>query len=436
MGGPPMQGQNLQQMPQQQMQQQMQQPQMQQQMQQPQMQQMQQPQMQHQQLPQQQMQQQMQAQQLPPQQQMQQRQLQQLQQPHLQQHPQGAPMGSQMMQPQLQQPQEPTGVANGAASVSKQVDKPTLEVGMQVDAQCVGWGDEFYPGTIRELLPSGEVQILWDGDDPSISNCPPELVTPRQQAAAAPSANADKASSDNNVQINSSTVASPVVDQVNVAPAATPVVPQTISAVASGDGHGQKRPLQEAADNELSAANAVAAVVQRSYRYDLGPGDEIESPISNLRRRVEAELRDGLSITISLHIVREPDAGVPPAPATSQVVTAPSRTAAAPNGASAPHSIPAQTPQTASMASGAGAGVTMPKASPGVAPVFPSATGPVGTPGVTMPGVPNMPSIPAMPQIPSMPGMSFTGMGGAGPLNLVAPGMMQQGGAMGMAKMQ
>jgi len=41
-----------------------------------------------------------------------------------------------------------------------------------------------------------------------------------------------------------------------------------------------------------------------SYRYDFGPGDDIATPIANLRRRIEVELRDGCVVSLALHVVR------------------------------------------------------------------------------------------------------------------------------------
>jgi len=46
------------------------------------------------------------------------------------------------------------------------------------------------------------------------------------------------------------------------------------------------------------------AASPRSYRYELGPGDDVAAPMANLRRRVSAELRDGCSVTVQMRIVR------------------------------------------------------------------------------------------------------------------------------------
>ena len=77
------------------------------------------------------------------------------------------------------------GQPNGGTLALKRAQN-MFTVGMRVEAQCVGWGPDWYPGVVRQLLPSGEVQVLWDGDDPSISNCPPDLVKPRIPAATEP----------------------------------------------------------------------------------------------------------------------------------------------------------------------------------------------------------------------------------------------------------
>merc|ERR1719183_2404834 len=107
--------------------------------------------------------------------------------------------------------------------------------------------------------------------------------------------------------------------QPNVSSTSPPATSAPSAPAVEPDNQGQKRPRED-------AESIIAAAVQRSYRYDLGPGDEIESAISNLRRRVETECRDGLQVTISLHIVRNPDAGIPPAAVTAEApVTAPAR---------------------------------------------------------------------------------------------------------------
>merc|ERR1719498_500968 len=94
------------------------------------------------------------------------------------------PMQMGAMGQQQQAPQAEQGATNGAAQQLIGVAGAVLKVGMHVDAQCVGWGPEWYPGVIRELLiESSEVQVLWDGDDPSISNVPPQYVKPRGQPA-------------------------------------------------------------------------------------------------------------------------------------------------------------------------------------------------------------------------------------------------------------
>jgi len=132
-----------------------------------------------------------------------------------------------------------------------------------IEAVCVGWGHDYFPGTVRELLPSGEVQVLWDGDEPSISNVPPQLVRLRGDQTVA---------------------------------AASPDVSTT-------------QPREESSGAVVGATKPVIAAVSstatpRTYRLDLSPGDDLAAPVANLRRRVEQELKDGRSITLSIHLTR------------------------------------------------------------------------------------------------------------------------------------
>merc|ERR1712050_103781 len=88
---------------------------------------------------------------------------------------------------QQQQMKFQTESSQAGQEVNSSVQQPQaadiggFKVGMKVDAQCAGWGPEWYPGMIRELLPNGELQILWDGEEPSISNVPPESVRQRPE---------------------------------------------------------------------------------------------------------------------------------------------------------------------------------------------------------------------------------------------------------------
>lgn len=74
----------------------------------------------------------------------------------------------------------------------------------------------------------------------------------------------------------------------------------------------------------------------RTYRYELGPGDDLASPVADLRRRVEMELKDGRSITVSIHIVRPAGGQAQAPPATERSTEAskvPAPTPAVPSGA-------------------------------------------------------------------------------------------------------
>lgn len=194
-----------------------------------------------------------------------------------------------------------------ASAQPPQVQVP--KVGDHVEAQCLGWGNVFYPGVVREILPNGEYQVLWDGDEPSISNCPPQCVKvsgpdeEAQPAAVEPSSSA------------------PVVEQppqpaVLQSPSLSEQPVETAPADVAQAQPRQREPpatvvatpapasVASPAAASAAAAPATSAPRHRNYRYDLGPGDEIGGPMANLRRRVETEVRDGCTVMVSLTIVR------------------------------------------------------------------------------------------------------------------------------------
>merc|ERR1719193_642338 len=86
-----------------------------------------------------------------------------------------------------------------------------------------------------------------------------------------------------------------------------------------------------------AALRGASAASPSSYRYDLGPGDDIVAPVANLRRRVETELKDGCRVTVALIISRP--AGRPdfsPDAASQVTVGAPAEPAAPAAAAAAP----------------------------------------------------------------------------------------------------
>lgn len=185
-----------------------------------------------------------------------------------------------------------------------------LAVGDAVEAQCVGWGSEWYPGVVRALLPNGEVQVLWDGVVPSISNVVPSFVRQRtKKGGALPvTSGADlggdsttPSSRDVCTRNDQAAAASAGVANGSTASKLDPLLAVPQSNADGQDPRGKLRPREESA---IVSPRAVAATASQSYRYDLGPGDDIVAPIANLRRRVEVELRNGSTVTVSLHIVR------------------------------------------------------------------------------------------------------------------------------------
>ncbi len=51
-----------------------------------------------------------------------------------------------------------------------------------MEAQCGGWGDAWFPGTVGGLTQEGDVVVLWDGDAPCKSTVAPYWV--RRTASA------------------------------------------------------------------------------------------------------------------------------------------------------------------------------------------------------------------------------------------------------------
>merc|ERR1719253_2227255 len=92
---------------------------------------------------------------------------------------------------------------------------------MHVDAACAGWGSDMFPGVIREILPNGEIQVLWDGDEPSISNVPCENVKPRKGAATPATEEPPPASTGNDASVASPPAAAPTQAAMNAPVAAS-----------------------------------------------------------------------------------------------------------------------------------------------------------------------------------------------------------------------
>lgn len=264
-----------------------------------------------------------------------------------------------------------------------------------MEAQCAGWGPEWYPGVVRSLLPSGEVQVLWDGDEPSISNVSPALV---RHIGGAPCGGAVATPSDGTS-----------VAPVQAPPTEDPPAAATAAGGADGGGGvGRKHPAEEMAPSPSTVPAVVpqlavpGSVAPHSYRYDLGPGDDVAAPVANLRRRVEAELRDGCRVVVALHISRP--AGRP------EVVVAPLDGLPQPQPTLAPVQAPApaQTP------------AAEPAPAPVVAPTPTAAPLPVAPQG----GCPVASGMPAF-QGPTVPGLArmapFPGWPGAAPLGQPPP---------------
>lgn len=201
---------------------------------------------------------------------------------------------------------------------------PAFKIGDAVEAQCAGWGAEWFPGKVRELLPNGEVQVLWEGDEPSISNLPPSAVRLRkqQQQQADTAEESTVACSASTPAPQSAPTTLPGQQQGDLpaqALASKEAQNVTPASEAASGGQTQKRLTDEQGGSQsiemklgtaqpiaqtLPAARDGVAASPRSYRYELGPGDDVAAPMANLRRRISVELRDGCSVTVQIRIVR------------------------------------------------------------------------------------------------------------------------------------
>jgi len=252
---------------------------------------------------------------------------------------------------QQRQQQHSDMTSKSPLAPAKQIGAQTgIKVGDAVEAQCAGWGDDWYPGVVREMLATGEIQVLWDGPEPSISNCAPSLVRARKPlpspAAAegsspAPADTAPAVASAANTSAASAGVAKELgavqdngcagkphaVGEKRLAPTTMPEdtasLPRTPPAVVAASPQVATMTAPAPAVDKALATGATSVPTlaadivpaPASYRVDLGPGDDIAAPVANLRRRVEAEVRDGYRVTLALIITRP--AGRPDLPATA-----------------------------------------------------------------------------------------------------------------------
>lgn len=172
--------------------------------------------------------------------------------------------------------------------------EPAYKVGDDVEAQCAGWGDDWFPASVRELLPNGEVQVLWEDDNPTISNVAPGLVRHRRKPGDSVSSTAPE-STPQATSVESATSASAGV-------------------TAADSSEGKKRTFEEMTE---SAKKASSETTESLLRFDLSPGEDFATAFASLRRRLETELKNGRKMAVSLVISRPPDrpeAEVPPAP--------------------------------------------------------------------------------------------------------------------------
>lgn len=206
--------------------------------------------------------------------------------------------------------------------------KRSFSLGDIVEAQAPGWGDEWHPGRVRDLLAGGEIQVLWDGDEPSISNVPPAHVRLKPGAHRGEAVTAVASADDKGATgLVTSTL------QRAQEPAREPLASD--SACASSGG-GSPDTTQSSA---LPGTTPSSMVAPNQYCYDLGPGDDITTPIAHLRRRVEQEHRDGFMVALSVRITRP--AGRPEVEARAGPVPAAAAAAGPPLAAGPPRSADA-----------------------------------------------------------------------------------------------
>eukprot|EP00439_Symbiodinium_sp_Y106_P045956 s3508_g5.t2 len=241
-----------------------------------------------------------------------------------------APPPSQPM-PQPAQPVLPLPVAPASPPAALQVEE-------LVEAQCAGWGDDWFPAKVRELLPNNEVQVLWEGEEPSISNVALSMV--RRRGSGDATGIAERASACE--PMSQPLAAAPAAP---ADPAAAPP-PQTLPQTEL-EAPSRKRPAAEAVSSGplMAVCSRTATSVEVDgplLEFSLRPGMEFSEAFANLRRRLELELKEGRKLSVRLRVVRpppeptsppppgeappgEPPPGEPPgeAPANSQLAPAP-----------------------------------------------------------------------------------------------------------------
>ncbi|CAE7325853.1 ttn-1 [Symbiodinium pilosum] len=204
------------------------------------------------------------------------------------------------------------------------------------EAQCAGWGDDWFPAKVRELLPNNEVQVLWEGDEPSISNVAMNMVRHRRKGDVATPT----------VPETAAPAPQPVPPAPPVQSVQPPQPPQPVQPMQPSEP-SRKRPAEAPLPQALPAKRA--EVEGPLLEFSLRPGMEFSEAFANLRRRLELELREGRKVSVRLRVMRPPPPepptpapGVPPgAPPGAPPVAPPETPPAAPPGPpDAPPDVP------------------------------------------------------------------------------------------------
>lgn len=186
-----------------------------------------------------------------------------------------SPVGQNGLAPASSQSTLEVGTAPSAASDKPPPKKDEFEVGDKVEAKCAGWGDIYFPAVVREVLPSGDIQVLWEGDEPSISN----IARKELRKRGGPDETAGETSGEQgSTQTSSQAVPDPPTDA--------------------------ERPHGEEQNGTSSSAVSPSELGPVIISFEARPGDDVSENFVSLRRRLEDEIRNGCRIAVSLVVTR------------------------------------------------------------------------------------------------------------------------------------
>lgn len=170
------------------------------------------------------------------------------------------------------------GTAPSAASGKPPPKKDEFEVGDKVEAKCAGWGDILFPAVVREVLPNGDIQVLWEGDEPSISNVARKELRKR--------GGSDEPAGEASNEQGSTQTSSQAVPDPAVA------------------GDAGKRPHGEESNGTSPSVVGPSELGPVLISFEARPEDDFSENFVSLRRRLEDEIRNGCRIAVSLVVTR------------------------------------------------------------------------------------------------------------------------------------